>query len=96
MTCFQLYHEAVCVGLLEIILYHSSSCETLEDSALDLVNYSSEAATKVLSYKYIEPDLNENSLKEIQRQKQDLEFDIGIRAISILRYFAEYLEKYKR
>lgn len=82
------------MGLLETILFHCNSCESLEDTSLDLLDYCFEAAAKTLTYKYEAPELNENTQKEIQRQKQDLEFDIGVRAISVLRYFAEYLERF--
>lgn len=93
---FQLYHEAISVSLLEIVLFHSSSCEALEDSALDLLEYSVDIVTQMLQYTYTEPKVNEKTKVELERQIKDLEFDIGIRAISILRYFAEYLEKYIR
>lgn len=88
-----MYHEAACMALLETVLFHANSCEALDDTALDLLEYCCELATKLVGFNYTEPGINENILVELQRQKDDLEFDIGIRAVSILRYFAEYLER---
>lgn len=35
-----LYHENVVVSLLENVLYHSDSIESMEDCLLDLIDYS--------------------------------------------------------
>lgn len=34
-----LYHECTCINLLETVLYHSESAETLGDSVIDLTDY---------------------------------------------------------
>ncbi|GLV36500.1 Zinc finger MYND-type containing 10 [Carabus blaptoides fortunei] len=87
-----LYHEATCIALLETVLFHSNSCETLDEAALDLLDYCTDAATQLLNYKHCQPMENESAQDELRRLQSDLQFDIGIRSISILRYFAEYLE----
>nr|CAH7759453.1 unnamed protein product [Callosobruchus chinensis] len=88
-----LYHEAVCVALLELVLYHPSCCETLEEYAADLVDYAYGTASQLLSIKQTEPEPQENSEKELLRQKNNLSFDIGIRSLAVIRYLTENLER---
>lgn len=87
-----LYHEAVSVALLELVLFHPNCCETLEDAAADLLEYSCSNVSQLLSIKPIDPPLNEKSEKEILRQKNNLSFEIGIRCLTIVRYLAENLD----
>ncbi|CAG9813787.1 unnamed protein product [Phaedon cochleariae] len=87
-----LYHEAVCVALLELVLYHPNCCEALEDTAGDLLEYATSNVSQLLSVKSTEPGRNESASEEISRQKNNLTFDIGIRSLSITRYICENLE----
>ncbi|XP_078052093.1 zinc finger MYND-type containing 10 [Augochlora pura] len=89
-----LYHEDLAVSLLESVLFHCESTETIEDTALDLVDY---AITCV--YEIVSPLANEvyenvkkpnSCIEEILERKKELKFDIGMRCISILRYLAEF------
>ncbi|XP_023019578.1 zinc finger MYND domain-containing protein 10 [Leptinotarsa decemlineata] len=87
-----LYHEAVCVALLELVLYHPNCCEALEDTSGDLLEYVTGNVSQLLSVKLTEPNNQEAPVDEINRQKNSLTFDIGIRSLSIVRYIAENLE----
>lgn len=87
-----LYHEAVCVALLELVMYHGSCCDSLGDSAADLLDYACGATSQLLAIKQSEPGTKESGMVEILRQIEDLKFDIGIRSLSIIRYLSEYLE----
>ncbi|XP_044265003.1 zinc finger MYND domain-containing protein 10 homolog [Tribolium madens] len=80
-----LYHEAVCVALLELVMYHGSCCDSLGDSSGDLLDYACGTTSQLLSIK--------KESTELLKQLEDLKFDIGIRCLSIIRYMAEYLDR---
>lgn len=89
-----LYHEAVCVALLELVMYHGSASEALGDNAIDLLDYAYSAASQLLILKCEENEINEKAEMELMRQKDDLYFEIGIRSLTILRYLCDYLDRY--
>ncbi|XP_065361632.1 zinc finger MYND domain-containing protein 10 homolog [Calliphora vicina] len=91
-----LFHEAAVMSLLDMTLYHESGCEALQDSAIDLIDYCAQAVAQVIglaSMGYHENDTNvdvdESILTELERQKRDLIFKIGLRSVSILNYLAD-------
>ncbi|RZC36596.1 zinc finger MYND domain-containing protein 10 -like [Asbolus verrucosus] len=88
-----LYHEAVCVALLELVMYHANCCDTLGDAAADLLDYACGIASRLLSAEQSDVEIGETGKKELQRQLNNLTFDIGIRALSVIRYMAEYLDR---
>lgn len=88
-----LYHEAVAIGLLELVLFHSNGSEALGDSAVDLLDYAYDSASQLLVIKVSETPLKESAVEEIRRHKRALSFDIGIRCLSILRYLSDNLDK---
>lgn len=81
-----LYHEAVCVSLLELVMFHGSAAEALADSAHDLEDYAYGAVSQLLV-------IDGEEKRELVKQRDDLCFDIGIRCLSILRYLAEHLDR---
>ena len=87
-----LYHEAVCVALLELVMYHANCCDSLGDSAADLLDYACGTGSQLLSVQKSDIQLKESTREELMRQFNDLTFDIGIRSLSIIRYLAENLE----
>ncbi|EDW73071.1 uncharacterized protein Dwil_GK17346 [Drosophila willistoni] len=91
-----LYHEAALVALLDLCLYHPSGCEVLQESVLDLIDYCAHSVSQVIglvSMGYHENeskvDVDEAVLTELERQKRDLIYKIGLRCISILNYLAD-------
>ncbi|XP_033161263.1 zinc finger MYND domain-containing protein 10 homolog [Drosophila mauritiana] len=91
-----LYHEAALVALLDVCLYHPSGCETLQESVLDLIDYCAQAISQVIglvSMGYHENetklDVDEAVLTELERQKRDFIYKIGLRCISVLNYIAD-------
>ncbi|KAM7358882.1 zinc finger MYND-type containing 10 [Cochliomyia hominivorax] len=91
-----LFHEGAVISLLDMALYHESGCEALQDSAIDLIDYCAQAVAQVIgltSMGYHENDSNvdvdESILTELERQKRDLIYKIGLRCISILSYLAD-------
>ncbi|XP_068084363.1 zinc finger MYND domain-containing protein 10 [Anabrus simplex] len=91
-----LYHEATAIALLEVILFHHDSCEALEETVVDLIDYCAFAVARLemLSKKLSDDeDIKERSIiEQLQRQQLEIAFDIGIRSISILNYLADKLE----
>lgn len=87
-----LYHEAVCVALLELVMYHTNCAESLSDYAMDLLDYVCGLAAQLLVIDSQEAALEEDRKTELQRQQNNLIFDLGIRALSIIRYLAEHLD----
>ncbi|EDV98685.1 zinc finger MYND domain-containing protein 10 homolog [Drosophila grimshawi] len=91
-----MYHEAAVVALLDVCLYHPSGCESMQDSVLDLIDYCAQAVAQVIGlvgmgYHENETklDVDEAVLTELERQKRDLIYKIGLRCISILSYLAD-------
>ncbi|XP_065332009.1 zinc finger MYND domain-containing protein 10 isoform X1 [Cloeon dipterum] len=79
-----MYHESSMVALLEIIMFHSEICIALGDAAVDLVDYCAAQITRLIS----RPQ-NDESKHEILLQKEEIEFGIGMRCITIILYLAE-------
>ncbi|KAH8364834.1 hypothetical protein KR084_012317 [Drosophila pseudotakahashii] len=91
-----LYHEAALVALLDVCLYHPSGCETLQESVLDLIDYCAQAVSQVIGLVSMgyhenesELDVDEAVLTELERQKRDFIYKIGLRCISVLNYLAD-------
>lgn len=89
-----LYHEAVCVALLELVMYHANCAESLSDHAIDLLDYACGLAAQLLVITEKLESTGENELQDFERQQNNLVFDLGIRALSIIRYLAEYLDRF--
>lgn len=88
-----LYHEAVCIALLELVLFHPSCCEALEDNAVDLLDYCYGTVSQLLNINPTECIEPETAEKELFRQRNNLSFEIGIRCLSIIRYMSENLDR---
>lgn len=88
-----LFHEGISVALLELAMYHASCAETLDDSALDLLDYICGTISQLLVVKNEEPNATDVGVEQLEKQKDNLAFDIGIRSLSIMRYLAEYLQR---
>ena len=60
---FILYHELTVITLLECVLYHSESCQALEDACLDLVDYCYTKVTSLLEKGHYCNDVNSSAQK---------------------------------
>ncbi|CAJ1050565.1 zinc finger MYND domain-containing protein 10 [Xyrichtys novacula] len=98
-----IHHEATIINLLETIMFHKDSCDAADDSVLDLVDYCHRKLT-LLASKAIQEgattrgnhNLSEqtavSSLEELQTQSADLEFEISLKAVSVLRYVTDHTD----
>ncbi|XP_035518068.1 zinc finger MYND domain-containing protein 10 isoform X2 [Morone saxatilis] len=102
-----IHHEATIINLLETIMFHKDSCEAADDSVLDLVDYCHRKLTLLASKAtrggvttHDEHNLTGeavsrhsfNLLKELQTQSASLEFEISLKAVSVLRYITDHTE----
>ncbi|XP_034943955.1 zinc finger MYND domain-containing protein 10 [Chelonus insularis] len=85
-----LYHENIAVSLMENILFHSDSIESMDDSTLDLIDYAVSYLTSIIFPKtktnVQRPDNSWTT--EILIKKDEIEFDISIKCIAIIGYLA--------
>ncbi|XP_011159606.2 zinc finger MYND domain-containing protein 10 [Solenopsis invicta] len=92
------YHEVIAISLLENILFHSDSAQTLDDTVIDLIDYTVQRVTTLLDGKtseiYEKSEIRDTNscLEEIVEKQRAFEFDIGMRCISILHYLIEILD----
>lgn len=95
----QMYHEGTLVSLLETVLYHSDCCSSLEDSCVDLIDYSAFAVVKMNTLEKKKADATAEEIRsrsvrdELLAQQSELCFEIGLRCVSILRYIVESLDR---
>lgn len=97
-----LYHEINAISLLEMVLYHENSCESLGDYVIDLIDYSVQSITQLLKLVHsgyndkLKSVLTENrspaeDLEIVIEQSNDIAFNIGIKSITILSYLSDKL-----
>ncbi|XP_052902024.1 zinc finger MYND domain-containing protein 10 homolog [Anopheles moucheti] len=98
-----IYHEANICSLLETVLYHRASCEALDSSVLDLIDYCAQAIGRLIGllangYNDREDDppanelLKESTTDEIIRMGRGMDFRIGIKCLGVVSYLVEGLE----
>ncbi|XP_027002869.2 zinc finger MYND domain-containing protein 10 [Tachysurus fulvidraco] len=98
-----IYHEATVLNLLETILYHQETCEAAEDAVVDLVDYCHRKLT-LLAGRCARGEIhkekgtaiaemsNMNSIQDLQNQMACLEFELSLKALSVLRYITDHEE----
>ncbi|XP_069001464.1 zinc finger MYND domain-containing protein 10 [Embiotoca jacksoni] len=93
-----IHHEATIINLLETIMFHKDSCEAADDSVLDLVDYChrklillASEATRDAAVTHDQHKLV-SSIEELQMQNAVLEFEISLKAVSVLRYITDHTD----
>lgn len=100
---FILHHEVTVVNLLETVLFHQSACETLNDLALDLVDYCYGKLAKLLAIGHYCEDADKNSsenlknlqlssVEELKKQHEKLNFAIAVKSLAILRFMIDNMK----
>ncbi|XP_060899033.1 zinc finger MYND domain-containing protein 10 [Labrus mixtus] len=98
-----IHHEATIINLLETIMFHKDSCEAADDSVLDLVDYCHRKLTLLAGkatregntthgQKKLTGNTIMSSMEELQSQNADLEFEISLKALSVLRYITDHTD----
>lgn len=91
-----LFHESTVISLLETVLFHENSCESLGDAVIDLIDYSVHGITQLIGLshaghqqKKIENKEVKKASEELEEQKNDILFAIGMKCITILSYLID-------
>ncbi|KAJ9585628.1 hypothetical protein L9F63_002573 [Diploptera punctata] len=91
-----LFHEATAIEFLEVLLYHADSCEALGETSLELIDYSVFALIKLLANKCnvdtTKVSDNFDTSESIKEKQLTLDFNIGIKCISIIGCIAQNLD----
>jgi zinc finger MYND domain-containing protein 10 len=91
-----LYHESAVISLLETVLYHESSCESLGDVVIDLIDYCVHGVTQLIGLCHsgyhqskVDPKANPEPAEELEGQKSEILFSIGLKCVTILSYLVD-------
>ncbi|KAG7280554.1 hypothetical protein CRUP_028280 [Coryphaenoides rupestris] len=100
-----IHHEATVINLLETIMFHKDSCEAADDSVLDLVDYCHRKLTLLASRTCRDGPPSQDrhsvsriagdgasSMQELKAQNAALEFEISLKALSVLRYITDHTD----
>uniref|UniRef100_A0A7N5JVD9 Zinc finger MYND domain-containing protein 10 n=1 Tax=Ailuropoda melanoleuca TaxID=9646 RepID=A0A7N5JVD9_AILME len=93
------HHEASIVNLLETVFFHKEVCESAEDTVLDLVDYCHRKLTLLVARSDCgSPPEEEESqygtpIQELQKQAERMEFEISLKALSVLRYITDCVDR---
>ncbi|KAK0063242.1 zinc finger MYND domain-containing protein 10 [Biomphalaria pfeifferi] len=99
-----LYHEATVINLLETMMFYKETCEAAEEFTLDLVDYAYRKLCFLAAKGQAEEDVEEflpnssdltkclSNMEELEKQDRQLQFEISIKALSLLRYITDNLD----
>ncbi|XP_064352585.1 zinc finger MYND domain-containing protein 10 isoform X4 [Camelus dromedarius] len=93
-----IHHEASIINLLETVFFHKEVCESAEDTILDLVDYCHRKLTLLVAQSgHGGPSEEEESqystpMQELQKQAELMEFEIALKALSVLRYITDCVD----
>ncbi|NXJ14341.1 ZMY10 protein, partial [Odontophorus gujanensis] len=94
-----LHHEASIINLLETVFFHKEICESAEDSILDLIDYchrkltllaARSASGQTVTQQELRPE--ELAMQEMQKQAEMMEFEISLKALSVLRFITDQVD----
>ncbi|XP_011362994.1 zinc finger MYND domain-containing protein 10 isoform X2 [Pteropus vampyrus] len=97
VTHRKVHHEASIINLLETVFFHKEVCESAEDTVLDLVDYCHRKLTILVARSghsgSPEEELQYSTpMKELQKQAELMEFEIALKALSVLRYITDCVD----
>ena len=95
-----LYHELTVVSLFETVLYHESSCEALGEIVIDLIDYCVHGVTHLIGLCHagyqqeekIDESIELKPADELNRQRNDIMFGIGMKCVTILSYLMDKIK----
>jgi len=100
-----MYHEAPLATILETLTFHSEIVEAADDYVLDLLDYCHRKIADTLAKQQRGEQLHRSRLdqgdaatvsgeyetSDLKRQKEDLDFCLSSKAVTIVRYICEHL-----
>ncbi|NWZ55118.1 ZMY10 protein, partial [Haliaeetus albicilla] len=90
-----LHHEASIINLLETVFFYKEICESAEDSILDLIDYCHRKLTLLAARSTNRQTVTPAVLvppQELQKQAETMEFEISLKALSVLRFITDQVE----
>ncbi|XP_033373248.1 zinc finger MYND domain-containing protein 10 isoform X2 [Parus major] len=98
-----LHHEASIINLLETVFFYKEICESAEDNILDLIDYchrklillaarSTKAQAVTSAELRAEHLASPSSMQELQKQAEMMEFEISLKALSVLRFITDQVD----
>ncbi|NXS64318.1 ZMY10 protein, partial [Brachypteracias leptosomus] len=93
-----LHHEASIINLLETVFFYKEICESAEDSILDLIDYCHRKLTLLAARSANGQTVTTVELsvlvppQELQKQAETMEFEISLKALSVLRFITDQVE----
>ncbi|MFT7800712.1 zinc finger MYND domain-containing protein 10 isoform X2 [Arapaima gigas] len=98
-----IHHEATIINLLETVMFHREPCEAAEELILDLVDYCHRKLTMLAGQSTSGEDTSPDSfaapvdkdistLQDLQSQSVATEFEISLKALSVLRYITDHID----
>ncbi|NXX13504.1 ZMY10 protein, partial [Podargus strigoides] len=87
-----LHHEASIINLLETVFFHKEVCESAEDSILDLIDYCHRKLTLLAARSANGQPAVLVPPQELQNQAETMEFEISLKALSVLRFITDQVE----
>ncbi|XP_003476744.1 zinc finger MYND domain-containing protein 10 isoform X1 [Cavia porcellus] len=92
------HHEASIINLLETVFFHKEVCESADDTLLDLVDYCHRKLTLLIGQTSHggppkEKEFQDSTpMQELQNQAALMEFEISLKALSVLRYITDCVD----
>ncbi|NXI49227.1 ZMY10 protein, partial [Chloroceryle aenea] len=95
-----LHHEASIINLLETVFFYKEICESAENNILDLIDYCHRkltllAARSTNGQTATPVELRSGDLpspSSVQKQAETMEFEISLKALSVLRFITDQVE----
>ncbi|NXL61532.1 ZMY10 protein, partial [Chordeiles acutipennis] len=87
-----LHHEASLINLLETVFFYKEICESAEDNILDLIDYCHRKLTLLAARSTNEQTAVLVPPQELQKQAETMEFEISLKALSVLRFITDQVE----
>ncbi|NXW88013.1 ZMY10 protein, partial [Alopecoenas beccarii] len=87
-----LHHEASIINLLETVFFYKEVCESAGDSILDLIDYCHRKLTLLAARSANGQIAARVSPQELQQQAETMEFEISLKALSVLRFITDQVE----
>ncbi|NWR74619.1 ZMY10 protein, partial [Centropus unirufus] len=90
-----LRHEASIINLLETAFFHKEICKSSEDSIVDLIDYCHRKLTLLAAWGANKQGATLAVVvppQELQKQDETMEFEISLKALSVLRLITDQVE----
>lgn len=90
-----LLQELLCISMLNILLQHEKTLETMDNHVVDLLEHLVSTCGHLLCRKYSRQSIESPSV-ELTRLTNNVCFEIGIKSISCILHFVEHLHDLPR